>query len=134
MKAWKTFLCLGYCERGVIPHESTVKAQIGAFTLLPGDLAVFAKKNQFACHRILYKRRFGDLTWYYLSPDHGPPDGWVPAYQMEGRVVEINGVAVASHWRFARLIWGRLRTFAYHAYFSQHWGRRLWMWLNDPIL
>lgn len=76
----------------------------------PGDIIVYCGNRHHVCHRVLLREQRGGALWFFLSGnDPLRADGWIPAYRIIAKVVEIDGQDL-SHIFFK---W-KLRLFHWH--------------------
>ncbi len=76
----------------------------------PGDIVVYCGNRHHVCHRVLLREQRGGFFWFFLSGnDPLRADGWIPAYRILAKVVEIDGVNLSQSY----LKW-RIRIFHWH--------------------
>ena len=62
-----------------------------------GDLVVYCGNQKERCLRIFGARQMDAMPWFFLKGDgEVEPEGWVPCYRLEGKVVGINGKCISE--------------------------------------
>jgi hypothetical protein len=92
----------------MIPSRSAVWATAQSpDSYRAGDIAVFVASQSHVCHRILYIRRTPTMKWFYFKGDRSwKSDGWIPAYRLVGKVVQVNQISTESRrWRLTQPFW-----------------------------
>src|SRR3989338_4943871 len=64
-------------------------------TIAFSDLAVYRAHGRWVCHRVIATRRCEGARSYLLKGDAKPyVDGWIPSFEVVGRVCRVNGKSV----------------------------------------
>lgn len=104
----------------------------------PGNIIVYCGNRHHVCHRVLLREHRGGIFWFFLSGnDPLRADGWIPAYRILGKVIEIEDKKLTQgllKWKVRFFYWhGLLELVLLHKVFGGRFTRGTFLNLSARI-